>query len=152
MTLEVRHRQAQNVVSVLDKRLLVLARSGVLTSAALGQIEHELDAARAAGRKPLGCLSVVFDGAGMSDGALLSRQRVMMRVLLADESTSLALVTMGDSVQTSMIRSFIRVGSMGKRNIKVCSTLSEAIAWLAPRIDIPAEAMERAAAEVMRGL
>ena len=73
-----------------------------------------------------------------------------MRQLLADESTSLALVTMGNSVQTAMIRSFIRVGSIGKRNIKVCSTVGEAAVWLSPRIEIAADVLERAAADAVR--
>lgn len=152
VTLELRHREAGNVVAMLEKRLLVLARSGSLTDAAFGHIERELEVARVAGRKPVGCLSVVLDGAGMSDSAMLARQRVLMRGLLADESTSLALVTMGDSVQTAMIRSFIRVGSIGKRNIKVCGTVGEATVWLAPRIEMSAEVLERAAAEVVRAL
>lgn len=152
VTLELRHREAGNVVAMLDKRLLVLARSGGLTDAAFGYIESELETARASGRKPVGCLSVVLDGAGMSDGPMLARQRVLMRQLLADDSTSLALVTLGDSVQTAMIRSFIRVGSIGKRNIKVCSTVSEAALWLSPRMEIAVDALERAAAEAVRAL
>lgn len=152
VTLELRHREAGNVVAMLDKRLLVLVRSGMLTEAAFGYIGSELEATRVAGRKPVGCLSVVLEGAGMSDGAMLARQRVLMRQLLADESTSLALVTLGDSVQTAMIRSFIRVGSVGKRNIKVCSTVSEAAGWLAPRMDIRIDALERAADEAVRAL
>lgn len=150
---EIRHREAGNLIGLLDERLLILVRDAPLTSGALDVVERELVATLAGARDRVACLVVVTATAGMSDAPLLARQRRMLRHAgAAEDSVSLALVTLGESVQAAMIRSFIRVASLGRHNLRIASEVGEAADWLGPRVNLPPRAIREAAEAMLREL
>jgi hypothetical protein len=115
--------------------------------ATLGRLLHQLPT-----HGPLGLLAVVPGTAGLSEKALLERQRAMIGGVMTDASIAFALVVLGDSVHATLMRSAVRVALLGKRNALLTPEVSEGARFLAPRLSLETAAIEAAVATLRQHL
>jgi hypothetical protein len=115
--------------------------------ATLGRLLHQLPT-----HGPLGLLAVVPGTAGLSEKALLERQRAMIGGVMTDASIAFALVVLGDSVHATLMRSAVRVALLGKRNALLTPEVSEGARFLAPRLGLETAAIEAAVATLRQHL
>lgn len=134
------HEADGNVVARLDASVLVFVRTRPLTVAALDAIEsvaHKIEEFR---RGPVGALAVIDGRAGLSDNALLTRQRKFLNGFVrADGDVYLAMVVQGDSVQSIAMRAVVRLFMLGKRTCLMSARLEDAAAWLGKQTGEDAE-------------
>lgn len=144
MALQTLHQADHNVVGVVDGRLIVFGRTGRLTSAALDVIEAEASRAIASGVRPTALLAVVPGDAGMSGSDLLERQRKMMKSFAVDDQTLFGMVVLGTSVQSVMMRAFLRVSFLGRPSMTMTDDVHSASVWLSARMKMPVAEIEDA--------
>ena len=138
MTLVVKHQAEDNVVGLIDNRVLVFARSGRLTPAALDAVEA-LAATythRASAEHPVGALALVVGSAGLSDNRLLERQRVLLRGLRAAPHLWFAFCVVGDGVQAVAMRAVVRVLMLGSSTMRLFTDPESAAGWLGAQVGV----------------
>jgi hypothetical protein len=133
--LHVVHEASGNVVARLDASVLLFVRTRPLTVAALDAIEGVANKIEQFRQGPVGALAVIDGQAGLSDNALLTRQRAFLKGFVrGDGDVYLAMVVQGDSVQSIAMRAVVRMFMLGKKRTSLLTARVEPAArWLAER-------------------
>jgi hypothetical protein len=149
MTPDVRFHGDDSLVALADGRLLFFVRKGLLSMPVLETLEG-LKATVLASPKPKGVLAIFTSTAGVSNNALVERQRVFVRTIANEvPDISFAVVVLGDTVHAIAIRTVLRLFVMGKSNMAAFRDVGESCRWLAGRMGIDAPTLERTAAELV---
>lgn len=146
VALSVAHRSDGNAVGVLDDRVLLFVRSAKLTSVALNAVEATVanHVASASAARPVGALAVVPGNAGLSDNALLERQRALLFGLKAKPHVYFAFCVVGEGVQSIAMRAAVRVLVIGAARMRLFTEPAESAQWLAGHLQIEAAAITQA--------
>lgn len=149
-TLHVVHEAGGNAVARIDATVLVFVRTQRLTVAALEAIERLAITIDGFRRGPIGALVVVPGDAGLSDNALIARQRAFLRDLVRpDGDVYVSTVILGDSAQSMAMRAVARLFVIGRPSIRVGSSVEDAARWLGARLDVDATQLVRVAGDLL---
>ncbi len=134
-------------IGVIDRRLYIFVRQEQLSLAALDAIAAGI---RERKGQTAGLLAVVPGDAGLSDNAVLDRQRRLMAEFIADTLFSVGFVVLGTSVQAMLMRSVVRLAFVGKRNASLTANTVDGARFLAPRLQLSQAEIEAAVDELTR--
>jgi hypothetical protein len=153
------HSLDGNAVSLHDERIVVFMRALPLTVAALDCAESLLwtAIARATKEKPAGVWIIVSSDAGLSDRALLDRQRAVFERMAREPLLFVASSVHGTTVRALAVRAVSRSFSKAKPHMQLFSNVETAARWLSRSTraderallvehDVVREACERSAA------
>lgn len=137
-----------NVVARLDSSALLFARARPLVPEALDSIELTARAVDEIREGPIGALVVVPGDAGLSDNALLDRQRAFLRSFVRPD-VFVVMASLGDSAQAIAMRAVVRLFMIGRRTMHMASSIEGAALWLGDRIGRDPRELERHARDVL---
>lgn len=152
-SIDVLHQQAGNVVALIDKRVVVFARTQALTLAALeaAELAVRLAASSANQDRPGGALAIVPADAGLSRNELLDRQRQLIAAARTRKHVWVAFCAHGTGPQVTVTRAVIRMFLLGQRNMKMFDTPAEAVRWLAKQVRLEPNAFSKHVDQLRKG-
>lgn len=128
--LEVVFRSPGNLQARFGNVLLQI-RTGKLTLEMLDAIERGARLTRASStRGKVGAIVIVDEGAELGDAAARKRQRELLREMLADKRSYVAVVVYGDGIRAPLIRTVTRMLTRGIDRLHWSDTPEDAIRWL----------------------
>lgn len=139
------HDRNGNALARLDDRLLVQARTGVLTLDTIEAAEAHL------ARRPLppvsGAIAVVNGDEGIMPADIRARQMEFLKGLLAGGSWMVTVVR-GETVHASTMRSLGRMMLLGQQRLRHMADVGEAARFLGGVLDLDAARIEAAVADL----
>jgi hypothetical protein len=149
VALTIIHDDAQNCFAILDDRVLLQVRDGLLTREALDAAEQAVLPVLESQTRQVGALAIINGDAGVMPADVQARQREVIGRMLKRPNAQMATVMLGSTVLATASRAVGRVLLIGNRNIKHAKDVNEATTWLAERLgDIPAAHLRDAVAAV----
>lgn len=128
------HAHDEAVVVAVWENVLVQYRRGPMTEAMLSHIASLVRATNAKRTGPAGALSLLDEAAPVPDASMRRRQSEVIGALMKDGRNHVAVVTAGQGIASSMMRSVARLLYRGTGRVTVVGTDEEAISWLAERV------------------
>ncbi len=129
MAVDIAFHADDNVVAIIDERVMIFARSGPLTMPALECLES-MKPRLLKSLQPKGVLAVLPGTAGVSKDAIVERQRQFVRTVTAEvKDLSVGVVIVGDSIQAMAMRAVGRVFVIGRANMDTFRDVSLGARW-----------------------
>lgn len=124
----------ENLLALLDGRVMVQLRYGRLTLDALELAAKHIMPVLEAEPRSIGAIAVVNGDAGVAPPEVQARQKQLIGGLLRRPNASMATVMFGETIQATASRAVGRVLMIGARNIRHAKDVQEAVTWLGEKL------------------
>lgn len=127
-------REQAILLAVWRKKIIFQHRSGELT---LEHIERVLPRIQYLARssKPFGAFLVVAEGAPVPSERVRTEQKKFIQVLTSNPLGRVAVVNLGDNLQSGLSRSVSRLLALQHTNIQTFSDYASAATWLGAQLN-----------------
>lgn len=133
--LDIVNDDPENLLALLDGRVMVQLRYGRLSTASLDVAAARILPVLESEARAVGAIAVVNADAGVMPAEVQARQQVVIGNMLSRPNAFMVTVMFGESVQATAMRAVGRVLMLGKRtNIRHAKTVEEAATWLGERL------------------